>query len=81
MIPLAWLVLPVYRYRQVLETPQRALPRPVMAVFLLYRIGFAPMGDGSVREADRTSLCVFRTSPAPAFESRVLSLAKRSNPA
>jgi hypothetical protein len=62
---------------QVLETPQKALPRNVIAVFLCL-IGFAPMGDGPVRKAGRTTFCVFRTSPAIAFESNDLSLTERS---
>lgn len=56
---------------QVLETPRKALPRNVIAVFLCL-IGFAPMGDGPVRKAGRTTFCVFRTSPAIAFESSQL---------
>lgn len=68
-----------YAFHQVLNTPQTALPRNVIAVFLCL-IGFVPMGDGPVRKAGRTSVCVCSTSPAIALNSMALSLANRSNP-
>ncbi len=59
---------PAYSMRQVLNTPQEAVPRPDNAVFLC-PTGFAPMGDGPVRKAGRTSSCVYSTSPTSALNS------------
>ena len=69
---------PAYNSQQVLNTPQRAVPRAVNAVFLC-PTGFAPLGDGPVRKAGRTSLCVCSTSPTSALNSAD-PVSKRSNP-
>jgi hypothetical protein len=47
---------------QVLNTPSRAAPRVVNAVFLCPHV-FAPMGDGPGRKAGRSSLFDCSTSP------------------
>lgn len=63
-----------YDSQQVLVTPQTAVLHSVNVDFLC-PTGFAPMGDGSVRKAGRTSVCVLLTSPA----SALVSVAKVSN--
>ena len=65
---------PAYNVQQVLVTPQTAVLHSVNVDFLC-PTGFAPMGDGSVRKAGRTSVCVLLTSPT----SAVVSAAKVSN--
>jgi len=57
-----------YNSFQVLNTLQEAVPRADDAVFLCLH-SFAPMGDGPVRKAGRTSSCVCSTSPTNALNS------------
>lgn len=63
---------------QVLITLRLAVPRADDAVFLC-PTGFAPMGDGPVRKAGRTSSRVLSTSPASALISAD-QVSTRSNP-
>jgi hypothetical protein len=66
-----------YDGSQVLNTPQRAVPRADDAVFLCLK-SFAPMRVGPVRKAGRTSLCVCSTTPTTALNSSE-KVSKRSN--
>jgi len=71
---LHWSLMKAYDSSQVLNTLQEAVPRADDAVFLCLH-SFAPMGDGPVRKAGRTSSCVCSTSPTNALNS-VASLKK-----
>lgn len=74
MIGVYLLTAKAYNSFQVLNTLQEAVPRADDAVFLCLH-SFAPMGDGPVRKAGRTSSCVCSTSPTNALNS-VASLKK-----
>ncbi len=67
-----------YSIQQVLETPTQAALRSDIAAFLC-PMGFAPMGDASIRKDDGPTCVGFLTSPASALESAA-KVSTRSTP-
>lgn len=77
-MPLALPRFSIYRFPQVLVTPDKAVPRPDSCGFFVPH-WFAPLGDAPVRKAGGPSLSGLRTSPTNAFVSVERSLGQRSN--